>query len=83
MPDDRVVYHGVKTEVSRNMAKLFLHAADGWKPPLKDPESLKLEVHRDAVMLSGPDVVKCRERREELSDYFRDALGLEMEGAGR
>ena len=81
-PDGTVEYHGVKTEVSRNMAKLFLHAADGWKPPLKDPKSLKVEVHRDAVMLSGPDLVNCRERRQELSDHFRDALGLEMEGEG-
>ena len=81
-PDGTVEYHGVKTNVSRNMAKLFLHAADGWEPPLKDPESLKVEVHYDAVMLSGPDLVNCRKRRQELSDRFPEALGLEMEGEG-
>jgi nucleoside phosphorylase len=65
------------------MSRLILHAADGWEPPLKDQSSLKVEVHRDAVMLSGPELVDNRERREELAEYFRDALGLEMEGAGR
>jgi hypothetical protein len=65
------------------MAHLILNAADGWKPPLKDPKSLDVEVHHDAVMLSGSDLVNNRERRQELLNSFPDALGLEMEGAGR
>jgi hypothetical protein len=39
------------------MARLILNAAHGWKPPLKDPKSLDVEVHHDAVMLSGSDLV--------------------------
>jgi nucleoside phosphorylase len=81
--DGTVEYRGPKANVSRYMSRLILHAADGWEPPLKDQSSLKVEVHRDAVMLSGPELVDNRERREELAEYFRDALGLEMEGAGR
>jgi nucleoside phosphorylase len=76
-------YRGIKTKISKKMEKLILSAADGWDVPLQDPSSLNVEVHRDAVMLSGPELVDNRERREELAEYFRDALGLEMEGAGR
>ena len=81
--DGKIEYHGAKPDVSRNMARLILNAADGWKPPLKNPKSLDVKVHHDAVMLSGSDLVDNRERRQKLADYFRDALGLEMEGAGR
>ncbi|CAB4041123.1 5 -methylthioadenosine S-adenosylhomocysteine nucleosidase-like isoform X16, partial [Paramuricea clavata] len=79
--DGTVEYRGTKSNVSKNMARLILNAAHGWKPPLKDPKSLDVEVHHDAVMLSGSDLVNNRERRHELLNYFRDALGLEMEGA--
>ena len=81
--DGTVEYRGTKPNVSKNMAHLILNAADGWKPPLKDPKSLDVEVHHDAVMLSGSDLVNNRERRQELLNSFPDALGLEMEGAGR
>jgi hypothetical protein len=65
------------------VARLILHAADGWKPPLKDQGSLNVKVYRDAVMLNGSDLVDNCERQRVLVDYFRDALGLEMKGAGR
>jgi nucleoside phosphorylase len=81
--DGKIEYHGAKPDVSRNMARLILNTADGWKPPLKTPKSLDVKVHHEAVMLSGSDLVNNRERRQKLADYFRDALGLEMEGAGR
>jgi hypothetical protein len=45
--------------------RMFLesfNAAHGWKPPLKDPKSLDVEVHHDAVMLSGSDLFNNRER---------------------
>ncbi|CAB3984239.1 5 -methylthioadenosine S-adenosylhomocysteine nucleosidase-like isoform X16 [Paramuricea clavata] len=80
--EDKVEYRGSKSKVSQNMQKRIRHATDGWKAPLKDPSSLKVEVHPDAVMLSGSDLVNNRGRREELAEYFQDALGLEMEGAG-
>ena len=81
--DGTTQYNNIKTYVSRNMAKLIPAAADGWKPPLKDPSSLKVEVHRDAVMLSGPELVDNLQRREQLARDFPEALGLEMEGKGR
>ncbi|CAB4013184.1 5 -methylthioadenosine S-adenosylhomocysteine nucleosidase [Paramuricea clavata] len=79
MPDGTVNYCVAK--VSENMAPLILSAADGWKPPLKDPSSLNVEVHRDAVMLSGSDKVDNCKRRKDLAYYCQDALGLEMEDA--
>ena len=81
--DGTVEYRGTKPDVSRNMARLILNAAHGWKPPLEDPKRLDVKVHHDAVMLSGSDLVNNRERRQELLNSFPDALGLEMEGAGR
>ena len=83
MADGRDLCRGIKVNVSKNMADLILHADDGWEPPLKDPSSLKVEVHRDAVMLSGPELVDYRERREELLNSFPEALGLETEGKGK
>jgi hypothetical protein len=80
MPDGTVHYRGAK--VSETMARLILHAADGWKPPLKDQGSLKVKVYRGAVMLNGSDLL-ISERQQDLVDYFRDALGLEMKGDGR
>jgi nucleoside phosphorylase len=81
IPDGTVDYRDAK--VSETMARLILSAADGWKPPLKDPNRLNVKVHRDAVMLSGSDLVDNRERRQDLVDYCQDALGLEMESAGK
>jgi nucleoside phosphorylase len=72
MADGRDLYRGIKVNVSKNMADLIRHADDG----------LKVEVHRDAVMLSGPELVDYRERREELLNSFPEALGLETEGKG-
>ena len=80
--DGTVEYRGAKANVSRNMALLILHADAGWQPPLEDSENSEFEVHRDAVMLSGSELVNNRLRRDELGEYFGDALGLEMEGAG-
>ena len=76
-PDGTVDYCGAK--VSETMARLILGAADGWKPPLKDPKSLNVKVHRDAVMLSDSDL----DDDKDLVDYCRNALGLEMESEGR
>jgi nucleoside phosphorylase len=81
--DGKVEFRGVKNmAIPKNVADRILYADHGWKPPLKDPSSLKVEVHRDAVMLSGSELVNNVKRRKELADYFQ-ALGLEMEGAGR
>ena len=80
--DGTVEYRGVKTHASKYMANLIPNAADGWQPPLKDSDNSEVEVHRDALMLSGSELVNNRLRRDELGEYFGDAFGLEMQGAG-
>ncbi|CAB3984232.1 5 -methylthioadenosine S-adenosylhomocysteine nucleosidase [Paramuricea clavata] len=78
MADGTVNYRGAK--VSEIMACLILSAADDWKPPLKDPTSLNIEVHCDAVMLSDSNLF---DDDKDVVDYCHNALGLEMESAGR
>ena len=81
--DGTVEYRGIKAPLSRYMSSLILSAADGWEPPLENQDSLNVEVHCDAVMLSGPELVNNLKRRQQLLSHFKDALGLEMEGAGK
>ncbi|XP_028398223.1 uncharacterized protein LOC114521855 isoform X2 [Dendronephthya gigantea] len=71
---------GFKTHVSKNMGHLIPFAADGWEPPLNNPDSFDVKVHRQAVMLSGSEVVNNFEKRQELLRHFPDALAVEMEG---
>jgi hypothetical protein len=81
-PDGTVEYCGPKPDVSRNMAKLILSAADGWKSPIKDPNSFKVNVHR-ALMLSGSDYIENHERLKDLKQHFSEALVIEIGGIGR
>jgi hypothetical protein len=70
--------------VSRNMAKLILYAADGWNPPLKDTTNFEVDVHRQALMLSVPDVSKyCGRQLEDFKYIFPDAIVIEIGGIGR
>jgi nucleoside phosphorylase len=80
--DNTVEYCGTRQNVSQGMAKLMLSAADGWKAPLKDRNSFKVNVHRDALMLSGSDYIENREILEELKEKFSDALVIENGGIG-
>ena len=74
---------GIKVNVSRNMGLLIPYAADGWRQPLKESSNFKVGVHREYVMLSGPEVVNNSERRQQLLRHSPDAIGIEMEGQGR
>ena len=65
--------------VFRKVGPLILSAADGWKPPLKDPSSLKVKVHRDAVILSNS---KYDNARQKMVEHFPEALGLDTEATG-
>lgn len=82
--NDREQPRGIITPVSRDFADLIKHAADGWKAPLSNPEvNRKVEVHRDGEFLSGPELVNCEWRREELLEKYPKAIAIEMEGEGR
>lgn len=81
--DGREEIRGVKVNVSRNMGDLIPFAADAWEPPIKETSNFEVDVHRQYVMLSGPEVVSNVERRQELLRYHPDAIAIEMEGEGR
>ena len=73
---------GIRTPVSRDFSCLIRNAADGWKAPLQDPHEREVKVHRDSVILSGPETVKSRQRCKELIQSFPDAIAIETEGEG-
>lgn len=62
-----------------NLARSIDH---GWKAPLTDSEELKVKIHSDGVMLSGPEVVDSKERNQQLLERFPRAIAIEMEGEG-
>ena len=81
--EDGIQERGVRAPAPQRILKLIKHVADGWKAPLKEPENLKVTVHRDGVFLSGPELVDNKERRMDLVKRFPDAIALEMEGEGK
>ena len=78
-------YCGPRETISRNMGKLITNASDGWRAPLKSQNNseFKVEIHSDAMILSGSEVCDNSERRQELARVFPNALGLERVGAGK
>ncbi|KAL9978772.1 hypothetical protein ACROYT_G016328 [Oculina patagonica] len=78
--EDGIQERGVRVPVTERIAKLIRGIADGWEAPLKDPEKLKVNVHRDGVFLSGPELVDNSDRRKELVNRFPEAIAIEMEG---
>lgn len=74
---------GVSVPLKRHLATLIRNVADGWEPPLKNPEELEVTVHRDGVFLSGPELVDNTKRRDELIKRHPQAIAIEMEGEGK
>lgn len=81
-PDETEEMRGVKAHVSKNMGHLIPFAADAWYPPIKETSDYEVDVHRQYVMLSGPEVVNNAKRRQELLKHHPDAIAIEMEGEG-
>ena len=79
---DDIQERGVRVPLKKRLLNLISSAGDGWKPPLQDPKELDVRVHRDGVLLSGPEVVANSARREELIQRFPEAIAIEMEGEG-
>lgn len=73
---------GVRVPLEKHLANLVKNCGDGWEPPLEDQTALEVEVHRDGVLLSGPEEVVKKERRDELTARFPEAIAIEMEGEG-
>ena len=74
---------GAKVHISKEMGRLILSASDGWVPPINDArQRSRFKVHRQALMLSGSELVHCRKRRDKLLKHYPNAIGLETEGEG-
>ena len=74
---------GIKANASRHMGDLIPFAADAWNPPLAEESSdFEVEVHREDVMLSGPELVNNSKRRQQLLSHYPDAIAIETEGEG-
>lgn len=80
--EDGVTERGVRVPSSAGLADLTRYADHGWGAPLKNPGELEVKVHKDALLLSGPEVVNSEERRDELIQRYPDAIAIEMEGEG-
>jgi hypothetical protein len=53
--------------------------ADGWEPPLENPEAREVKVHCDGEILSCPDPLSA-ERQRTLNP---EVIAVEMEGKGK
>ena len=73
---------GVKVPLKPHLSKLILSAGEGWKPPLKDPGTLEVKIHR-GTFLSGPEVINNHKRCNALIERFPEAVAIEREGEGK
>ena len=80
---DKPQWGGRKLDVSRNMGCLVKSAADGWQPPLKDPESRDVKVRCNAEILSGLELKNSPKECKELLRQFPEAIAIEPEGQGQ
>ena len=81
--EDKIIEDGVQVPPSPRLSDIIKSANYGWEAPLKNPKELDVKVHKDALLLSGPEVVSNDKRRAELLGRFPDAMGVEMEGEGK
>ena len=81
-PLTKVTKDGYVVPPSTNMAKRIKVAEAGWEAPLKNAEDLKVEVHDEGVLLSGPNVLDNPELLKELNERFPQGTAIEMEGEG-
>ena len=73
---------GISSYVSRRFLNIITNCADGWQPPLKNPEDRHINVHNNGEFLSGPEQIRAEWKRKELLDRHPVATGVEMEGEG-
>ena len=80
---DQEQWAGMSSHVSRRFLNIITNCADGWQPPLKNPEDRHINVHNNGEFLSGPEQIRAERRRKELVDRHPLATGVEMEGEGK
>ena len=65
------------------MGCLVKSAADGWQPPLENPESRDVKVHCNAEILSRLELVNSPKECEDLLHQFPEAIAIDSEGQGQ
>ena len=66
----------------RRFLLVIKHSADGFKAPLKNPQTQEPRVHCDGEFLSGPKLVRAESLRKELAESNPQAIAIEREGEG-
>ena len=79
-PDDSVFSRGVKVECNGRLVRLFIDGKVGWKGPC--PDQIKPDI-QSGLIISGPELIDNKDRKEELKKMYPEALGGEMEGEGK
>ena len=73
---------GMRSYVSKRFLNIIKNCADGWQAPLKNPEAQQVQVYTDAEVLSGPEQVRTKWRRDQLAETNPQAMAIENEGEG-
>ena len=73
---------GTRTVVSRNFLNLIKNVADGWRAPLKNPETREVEAHAGGEFLSGPERISADWQCAKLLEAYPQADAIELEGEG-
>ena len=81
--NDCLQWCGTTSNASRNIGAHIKSAADGWKAPLNDIEACRVQVHRNAEILTGLNLENCPEESEKLSKQFPGAIATEPAGQGK
>ena len=71
-----------RLDVPAKIGRLIKSAADGWRPPLKDPEARDVKVHCNAEILFGAEFVNSPNECKQLLRQFPEAIANESEGQG-
>ena len=80
---DEIIERGVQVPASPLLNGILKFADHGWQAPLKNPNDLEVEVHKDGLLLSGPEIVSSDERRKQIIKKYPQAIGVEMEDEGK
>ena len=80
---DEIIERGVQVPASPLLNGILKFADHGWQEPLKNSNDLEVEVHKDGLLLRGPEIVSSDERRKQIIKKYPQAIGVEMEGEGK
>ena len=80
--DEKLQWDSRRLDVSAKIRHLIKSAADGWRPPLKDPEARDVKVHGNAEILSGAEFVNSPDEHKQLLHQFPEAVASESEVQG-